>query len=96
MIFQATTGEIEVALFVVLLIKICKICGFISIVAAAPAAPPAAKAAESVPPPSSGGTRKLKDYLPYMKNRNAPRSLTPQGKHLMKLKLLLYAKIKML
>ncbi|XP_046962007.1 tyrosine-protein phosphatase non-receptor type 23 [Vanessa cardui] len=33
----------------------------------------AAKVLNSVPPPSSGGTLKLKDYLPYMKNRSLAR-----------------------
>ncbi|XP_028169896.1 tyrosine-protein phosphatase non-receptor type 23 [Ostrinia furnacalis] len=42
--------------------------------------PPIARAIDAVPPPLSGGGRKLKDYLPYMKNRNvAPRSITPQA-----------------
>lgn len=34
---------------------------------------------DSVPTPTSGGTLKLKDYLPYMKNRSLGRSQVPQG-----------------
>ncbi|CAH0748653.1 unnamed protein product [Diatraea saccharalis] len=47
--------------------------------AAVPTTSTAVKSLDSVPPPSTGGSRKLKDYLPYMKNRNAPRSVTPQA-----------------
>ncbi|KAJ0182115.1 hypothetical protein K1T71_002837 [Dendrolimus kikuchii] len=42
--------------------------------------PVAPKTPEVTPTmPTSGGGRKLKDYLPYMKNRNMPRSVTPQA-----------------
>ncbi|XP_072937126.1 uncharacterized protein mop [Epargyreus clarus] len=44
-----------------------------------PASSTVSKALDAVPTPSSGGTLKLKDYLPYMKNRNMPRSVTPQA-----------------
>ncbi|RVE46210.1 hypothetical protein evm_009168 [Chilo suppressalis] len=46
---------------------------------AVPTTSTAVKTTDPVPPPSTGGSRKLKDYLPYMKNRNAPRSVTPQA-----------------
>ncbi|KAL0895130.1 hypothetical protein ABMA27_013582 [Loxostege sticticalis] len=48
--------------------------------ASTPTASALSKTLDAVPPPSTGGSRKLKDYLPYMKNRNAaPRSVTPQA-----------------
>lgn len=49
---------------------------------AAPKVSEAAKILTTVPPPSSGGTLKLKDYLPYMKNRSLARPpVAPQGEY---------------
>ncbi|CAB3250605.1 unnamed protein product [Arctia plantaginis] len=42
------------------------------------ASPPPARTPDVVAPAPAGSARKLKDYLPYMKNRNT-RSLTPQA-----------------